>query len=196
MIRIRGAKLNMHSINKKVNNSKGFDRQALNAAQARLNKLKQELIDDFNQHPVTREMEGGSEGANHSGTLGGYGNLFSFMGFGEGSDPVDAVRNFLKSFISLKPGRGKSRGKVKEYVIKMPSLADFDFAKMPWESGNNWVRAVETGMSSFSYYMHKAHEASRAGTGIQIDNKLRGRGSASRPYMTELLNKFRRRLTK
>jgi hypothetical protein len=186
----------MNSINKKVNNSKGFDRAALNAAQARLNEMKLKLIEDFDQHPVTREMESGPQGANHSGTLGGYGNLFSFMGFGEGSDPVEAVRNFLKSFISLKAGKGKSRGSVKEYMVKVPSLSDFDFAKMPWESGNNWVRAVETGMSSFSYYMHKAHEASRAGTGIQIDNKLRGKGSSSRPYMTELLNKFRKRLAK
>ena len=194
MIRINGAKINMKSINKKVNNSKAFDKQALRTAQARLNIAKKKLLEEFDQHEVTQEMKGGPDASNYSGSLGGYGNLFSFMGFSDGSYPTKAVRNFLQSFISLKPA-SRSRGSVKEYTIQMPSMEDFDFAKMPWESGNNWVRAIETGISGFSYYMHKAHEASRAGVGIQIDNKLRGEGSRSIPYMTELLNKFRKRLT-
>jgi hypothetical protein len=183
----------MNSINKKVNNSKAFDKEALRAAQTRLNAAKQKLLEEFEQHPVTAEMKGGAESSNLSGSLGGYGNLFSFMGFNEGSNPTKVVKNFLQSFISLKP-TGRSRGSVKEYNVQIPSMEDFDFAKMPWESGNNWVRAIETGVSGFSYYMHKAHEASRSGVGIQIDNQLRGKGSKSVSYMTELLNKFRKRL--
>ena len=193
MIRINGAKLNMNSINKKVNNSRAFDKEALRVAQTKLNIAKQKLLEEFDQHPVTTEMKAGPEASNYSGSLGGYGNLFSFMGFSSGSHPTKAVRNFLQSFISLKP-TGRSRGSAKEYIIQMPSMEDFDFAKMPWESGNNWVRAVETGISGFSYYMHKAHEASRAGVGIQIDNKLRSEGSKSIVYMTKLLDKFRKRL--
>ena len=39
------------------------------------------LIKQFESHPVTKEISGGSSSSNVSGTLGGYGNLFSFIGF-------------------------------------------------------------------------------------------------------------------
>ena len=79
MIRINGAKINMKSINKKVNNSKAFDKQALRTAQARLNIAKKKLLEEFDQHEVTQEMKGGPDASNYSGSLGGYGNLFSLM---------------------------------------------------------------------------------------------------------------------
>ncbi len=187
--------LNKRSIDQRVSKSKAFERGALNAAQKRLNKAKAELLAQYNGHPVTRELEGGETANNVSGTLSGYGNLFSFMGFSRGSDPTKAVENFLKSFISLKR-KSKIRGNTREYRVKMPSMEDFDFAQMPWEQGNSWVRAIETGMTSFSYYMDKASKASRSGKGIQIDNKLRGRGSMGVPYMTEMLNEFRKKLSR
>jgi hypothetical protein len=195
MIRITGSTLNKQSINKRVNNSKAFDKAAMNAAQKRLDKAKAELLAQYNEHPVTRELEGGETENNLSGSLGGYGNLFSFMGFSRGSNPAKAVGNFLKSFISLKR-RSKKRGNTREYRVKIPSMEDFDFAQMPWEQGNSWVRAVEIGVTNFSYYMDKASKASRSGEGIQINNKLRGRGSSGVPYMTEMLNQFRKKLSR
>jgi len=195
MIRITGARLNRQSIDRRVRESKAFDRGALRAAQEKLKKRKTELLSQYSEHPVTRELEGGAEANNISGSLGGYGNLFSFMGFASGTDPTKAVKNFLKSFISLNP-KGRTRGNVREYQVKIPSMDDFNFARMPWESGNNWVRAVEMGVSSFSYYMDKAHKSSRSGGGIQIDNKLRGRSSTGMSYMTQLLEEFRKKLTR
>ena len=75
-------------------------------------------------------------------------------------------------------------------------MEDFKFAQMPWESGNSWVKSVERGMSNFSYFMHKAHQASRSGLGIQIDNEIHNKSSAPIKYMSEILNNFRRRLSK
>lgn len=195
MVRITGSILNKKSINQRVNNSKAFDKAAMNAAQKRLDKAKAELLAQYNEHPVTRELEDGETANNLSGSLSGYGNLFSFMGFSRGSNPTKAVGNFLKSFISLKK-RSKKRGNTREYRVKMPSMEDFDFAQMPWEQGNSWVRAVEMGMTNFSYYMNKASKASRSGKGIQINNKLRGRGSSGVPYMTEMLHQFKNKLSR
>ncbi len=195
MVRITGVKINQRSIDRKVANSRAFDRASRKSAQERLDKAKAELLSQYDQHPVTQEIEGEETASNLSGTLNGYGNLFSFMGFSQGSNPTVAVRNFLKSFIQLKKS-SKARGNHIEYRVKMPSMEDFDFAQMPWEGGNSWVRAVEVGMSSFSYYMDKASKASRSGKGIQIDNKLRGRSSSGVPYLTQMLNEFRKRLSR
>ena len=62
--------------------------------------IKKELISDFNRHPVTVEIEAGPRASNTSGTLGGYGNLFSYIGFNESDRPTDAIRNQLSKTVS------------------------------------------------------------------------------------------------
>ena len=189
------AKVDWKSIGRKIASSHKLNKELENVCKRKFRKSKAKLMNNFNNHPVTQEIIGGSSSQNVSGALEGYGNLFSFMGFASGTDPTKAVKNFLKSFISLNP-KGRTRGNVREYQVKIPSMDDFNFARMPWESGNNWVRAVEMGVSSFSYYMDKAHKSSRSGGGIQIDNKLRGRSSTGMSYMTQLLEEFRKKLTR
>ena len=44
-----------------------------------IEKAHARLVDEFVNHPVTKEIEGGVTASNQSGTLGGYGNLFSFI---------------------------------------------------------------------------------------------------------------------
>ena len=193
-VKMSGFKINSKEIDKKITNSREFKERTRDIVNKKLQKAKEELMREFNSHPVTQELQSGPAGANASGLLGGYRNLFSFMGFKSGSNPVEAVRLYLRESIKIK--QGKSRGKTIEFLINTPTLEDFNFAKMPWESGNSWIVSIERGMSSFSYYMHKAYQASRAGVGMQIDHKLRGKSSAPTKYMSSILNNFRKRLTK
>ena len=58
-------------------------------------KIKREMILEFMNHPVTREILGGPNASNESGTLDGYGNLFSFIGFNEGEDPIEIILDLL-----------------------------------------------------------------------------------------------------
>ena len=44
-------------------------------------RIKRETINEFLRHPVTKEIEAGPTAQNISGTLDGYGNLFSYIGF-------------------------------------------------------------------------------------------------------------------
>tara|TARA_B100001123_G_C15252353_1_gene1003262 strand:+ start:1030 stop:1626 length:597 start_codon:yes stop_codon:yes gene_type:complete len=196
-LKIAGVKLNKRELDKAVGNSREFQKEAHRIAQRKMEEAKALMIQEFNLHPVTQELEMGGSASNISGTLGGYGNLFSFMGFSAGSKPTEEVRKFLKESIKLKTSSSKKTSKAtKEFTINTPTLDSFRFASMPWESGNSWVKSVEKGMSSFSYFMHKAHEASRSGMGIQIDNNIRNKSSAPTKYMSEILEKFRKRLSK
>ncbi len=60
------------------------------------NKIKDEFIDEFMNHPITQEIQGGISATNISGTLGGITNLYSFIGFDEGTDPIRPIEELLK----------------------------------------------------------------------------------------------------
>ena len=55
-------------------------------------KVKSEMIEEFLDHKVTQEIIAGPTADNISGTLGGYGNLFSYIGFNEGDEPRRLAR--------------------------------------------------------------------------------------------------------
>lgn len=193
--KIKSYKLNMNSINKKIGSSKKYNETADDFANEKFKRTKKALMQEFEQHPVTQEIEAGVASPNMSGTLNGYGNLFTFIGFESGSKPVNSVRVFLQTRIALRKRSSKGSSLNKEYSVNIPTLESFNFATMPWES-QSWVRAVEFGISGFSYYMSKASAVSRSGGAIQIDGKLRSLNSSKGvPYMTDILRKFMKRIT-
>ena len=57
---------------------------------------KKRMIQQFLMLPVTRELLAGPQARNISGTLGGYGNLFTFIGFESGSDPISPIVSLLE----------------------------------------------------------------------------------------------------
>ena len=92
---------NIRSIVKKVSRSRKFVKQAQVRARRTFEKAKALMISEFNNHPVTKELEAGVSAANSSGTLNGYGNLFTFIGFSTGHKPIPPVRNLLISSVYL-----------------------------------------------------------------------------------------------
>ena len=167
--------------------------------------LKGAALADFDRHPVTRELKQGASGSNISGTLGGIGNLFSFIGFYSSDKPTDLVREVLKNYLNIVGTQRKVRGRLGvqsfKYALTFPSLSAFSSAaKMPWEDGNSWVKGVETGISGFSNYMYltrgegKLTERSRSGTGLQSNTTLNAGIFKPTKYITEILDKYRERL--
>jgi hypothetical protein len=188
------AKINKASIRKKAAGSKKLQERMDAAAQKVFDKARSKLINEFDQHPVTQELQGGTSGQNLTDSLGGEANLFTFLGFPSGTDPTSAVRRYISTVIKLRR-TSRKRDLTVNYSVNLPSMDSFNFAKMPWESGNNWVKGIESGVSGFNYYLGKAAEASRSGKGIQIDGKVRARGSSSAvKYMSKLLADFRKRI--
>jgi len=59
-------------------------------------KNTEQMVNEFENHPVTKEIESGPEATNITNTLGGAGNLFSYIGFEEGSNPIEVIKDILK----------------------------------------------------------------------------------------------------
>jgi hypothetical protein len=192
-MKITGVKINKSEIDKKVLNSKTYNKEAFNKIDKKVRDAQNQLAAEFEKHPITREIDAGPGADNISDTLFGYGNLFSYIGFGSGSSPLANVRSFVKQKIKISSAGRK--GNSMEFLIRSPSMKDLELrSPMPFEAGNSWVRMLELGMSNFSFYMYKQSQVSRSGTGIQIDNRIRSQASKPTPYFTKILNNFRRNL--
>jgi hypothetical protein len=104
---------NLRSISKKVKASPKVLQKTKAIVKRKFEKEKQFLLESFESHPVTRELLGGPEAGNLSETLMGYGNLFGFIGFGEGSSPITPVRQMLKLATRIKSIRRAAGSNVK-----------------------------------------------------------------------------------
>ena len=87
---MRRAKINIRGLKSEIA-KKGFPIFKREAVPRIEKKLKQEalkLLVAFDDHEITKEIEAGPGARNSSGTLGGYGNLYTFIGFSRGQDPI------------------------------------------------------------------------------------------------------------
>lgn len=148
-----------------------------------------QMIMDFEQHPVTQEINSGPDGYNQSGTLGGYGNLFSFIGFEEGMDPIAPIRAILKKALTVKAVPANHKSMMAKFIVELPPKEEiFNVAPMPWASGRSWAEGIEKGISGLGQYLNTMSFASRSGEGIQAKNKIRGGGFRNTKYLSALLN--------
>ena len=156
-------------------------------------KIKSQIIDEFNNHLITREIEMGINGSNISGTLNGVTNLYSFIGFDEGTDPISPIREALeKSSFRISPsGEGISS----VIIFDIPTAKTiFSITPMPWAVGRSWAKGIETGISGLGYYL-KIAKNSRSGLGIQSQRKIRsGVSFKNTKYISNLISKFEKEL--
>ena len=175
--------------------------QAFKIMQQKLVEAQKETINEFNQHPVTAEIEAGPRAENLSGTLGGYGNLYSYIGFNQGSNPVDTLRGFLtkrpKVFKTSRFVKSQSSAEFR-FRVQLPTFAEMEaLSPSPYE-GRSWIKGVERGISGLGYYLHSGAgqlAGSRRGFGLQTENRLRAMTFKPVRYMTNILGKFRGKIT-
>lgn len=175
------SQINMKSINLKVVKSHKFKAAAKIKAQKLLKIVKKEALKEFDKHPVTQELRAGPDASNTSGTLAGYGNLSTFMGFGRSDTPVERAREVFASSIQLQK-IGKNT-----YKITMPSGENFSSERMPWESGRSWLEAIEQGISNFSFYMYKKFGEGRSGKAFQSRHPVRSSSYMPTKYLSKMI---------
>lgn len=169
--------------------------------------LKGAALAEFDRHLVTKELKQGPTGTNVSQTLGGVGNLFSFIGFESTANPVALVREVLKSHFNIHGIQRKVRGHkgvtAFRYSLSFPTISSFDsVSRMPWEIGNSWIKGIENGISGFSNYMYFTYgeggnirDRSRSGTAVQSKREMNVGYFKPTKYISEILDNYRRRLS-
>lgn len=166
---------------------------------------KQELIKKFNEDEVTQEIEKGISAKNISETLPGInekygGNLFTFIGFPENSNPTQIVRDMLKNDTQIKKiGRGaryKADRVRYEFDVETPSKEEIEnVTPLPWENGRSWVRGIEKGISGLGNYLYSFTRISspenRSKHGSQREHSVRASSFKTRLYLTKIFNEFK-----
>jgi hypothetical protein len=161
------------------------------------NNIKRQMISEFLNHDVTKEIKAGPESQNISNTLGGYGNLFSYIGFYEGEDPTDPITELLEK-TNIQFSRLIDGGAV--WNIYMPAKEDiWEVTPMPWAEGRSWAKGIETGISGLGEYFYTLRREmpnSRSGSGLQLKSKLRRKNRFKNvKYITDLLKKYEKRFS-
>ena len=169
---------------------KEYQKQVNSIIDSEFNKIKNDYIQEFINHPITQEIKGGIDATNTSGTLGGITNLYSFIGFDEGTDPIRPIEDLLnKSNYRIVFNNKATDSTV---IFDIPTAAQiFEITPMPWAIGRSWARGIETGISGLGYYLKKIKN-SRSGLGIQSSTEQIRTGASFKntKYISDLINRF------
>lgn len=159
--------------------------------------VKKDMINEFMSHPVTQELLQGPDGVNISGTLNGITNLYAFIGFDDGDNPVQPILDILEDIKITKDVEQTTYGVGRKYDISMPTAKDiFSATPMPWATGRSWARGIETGISGLGYLLRKSSQNSRSGVAIQSNNKVRSGRFKNVQYISALIKKYEKRFDK
>jgi hypothetical protein len=186
-------KINKKLIQKEIFNNRAVKKMVRNIVQKEVEKEKALFQQDFESHPVTQELDGGENASNISNTLGGYGNLFSFLGFNQGANPTAPVK-FLIQRITLDRNI-QATGNGFKVRVNVPSKDDFGaVSRLPFEGGRSWLLDIERGISGLGAYLYGRFASSRSGTGIQSKYNYANKRFRNVKYFSGMYTKFLRRL--
>lgn len=188
-------------------------------AKQKWKEFEDKMLKKFNDHEVTRAIESQSNIGELLVGVKNYGedpNLFSYIGFKQGDQPITDLRRYIFE--------GATR--LEAVPVKLPNNQGLTYrfkgflagakeilrgAPYPdnWKAGS-WAIDIETDIPGIQYYLSQKFDKtfSRSKEGIQA-KEIYGRGSAQkdklrpispqamfkpRPYLTEIFNEFRRDL--
>lgn len=204
------ATINSAILKKQV--AEGYSAKAMkDAAQGRIEAIFDNEVkimqEEFEEHPVTREIAGGIGSSNISETLGGGSspkNLFAFIGFPEGEqDPTQPIREALSPDSNEGPkmtyiGKDAANPLIYRFQIDAPKLdAIYKDTPLPWGPGLSWAKKIETSIPGFAKFLPSFNsKSSRSGGGIQVQNSLRAESYTppANGYLTTIFKNFINRL--
>jgi hypothetical protein len=177
--------------------SQALQNLAYGAAKQKSDRLRRDLLREFDSHPVTREIEQGPSGT--SSLLGGRGNFFGFLGFNSGDKPIEILRDSLSDQFKILSKKGKVKKASKtsliySFDILYPTKTQiYAITPLAWTS-KSWVKGVEKGITNYTQTVFKESENSRSGVALQTDRKIGFIRFSPTPYVTQMLEKIRKEL--
>jgi hypothetical protein len=194
-------KININSVKRNLlTPNKTLKTLAANSANRKFVASKNKLLEDFDDHKVTKEIAAGANANNVTESLPD-GNLYGFIGFSE-SDPISPLREVIEETITINLSSPKTDVDGNKFLysfnVKTPSKSSIEAATpMPkeWSSGS-WATKIEKVISGLEYYLFsKKKKNSRSGAGIQSKGgKVREEKFNGVDYLTGLFRKFKERL--
>lgn len=180
---------------------------------------------DFEESPVTREIQAGitAENSQYTNSIQGefndpphtkdgrirddYSppNLFSFIGFDDGSNPTIEIEQRLDSRHpdgpKMKYIRKDADNLTFIYEVSAPDWGAIEKATpLPWTEGGSisWARRLEQGLSGVGHYLNAIRKGQRgAGSashgGVQVKAQLRQGSFTPVKYLSSIFNAFLRK---
>ena len=172
---------------------KALRRDLEKEAKRKFKRIKAEMIKEFLSHPITQEIMEGPNAPNISGTLGGVSNLFAFIGFDAGNQPVAPILERLEAVDIIYNKEYKEKGIGVSFNVFLPTAEDiFAITPLPWATGRSWAEGIERGISGLGYLVKKS--GGRSGAAVQSRvNKVRGGGFQNTPYISSFIKRYKKR---
>jgi hypothetical protein len=162
---------------------------------------KEILADDLSKELLQGTKPATSKYITSSDKNRKYGNnLFSFLGFEDGSNPVAELIALLKNKNNIKVdnGRFEFRPFISKYTfkIRVPSEKDIkSVTPLHWGKGKSWISAVEKGLTNAVNYLRKMGEGRSKG-GVQMKNETSKEFLNKSDYFFEKYKRFISSLSK
>ena len=182
----------LKEVQKALPRESSYTRGIKQAIEKKVKSAQQNLLKSFEKHPVTAEIAGGASASNLSGTLGGTGNLFTYIGF-SGDKPLSILRILLEKY-EIRYHHAKNRTTIN---ITVPTAAElFKATPMPWATGRSWAKGIETGISGLGRYLYQDSARSRSGGAVQVKGRLRAGKFSNTSYLSSILNNYYKEIRK
>ena len=185
-------------LKKKLSNSKVLQNLAYGSAKKKTDALRKEALGEFNKHVVTKELEKGNTGMG-STLLGGRGNFFGFLGFNQGEQPLEIIRDAFENHVKIRNKKGKLKkagptSYLWEFDISIPSKTEiYAVTPLSWSS-RSWVKGVERGITNYAKTIFKDSDRSRSGVALQSKQNIGFISFSPTPYITPIINNLKKQL--
>lgn len=176
---------------------------ALGQAQVRINPARRKFIEEYNKHPVTLELRNKDGGSNTISYVGKRGtpNLFSFLGFDSGSDPLNILDQIV--YLPRKARFAGLNGLVYSFSVPVPTEEEIHNAvensfdgNIEWTS-TAWTKLVDDGLpSNIANYVifPEGIASSRSGNALQVAKINLSNNYSPPPYISKIVQVFNEEL--
>lgn len=188
------AEINIRGLKREIAGqySAKFKKKLASKIIADVEKVKKQMLAEFDSHSVTQDIEAGPNASN----IAGGGSLFGLIGFNSGDDPIQRLRAFLIKTLKVKINNISSKDVEFSFTVDIPTKEELDsLAPLPWAAGRSWIDEVERGVSGLGRFLVKQSPASRSGNAIQVDGQVRSSSMSGEPYITKIIANMIKNLT-
>ena len=182
-------------------NAKSYIPFMRNAAETVCYRAKIKMLQEFDNHPVTKEIKAGPS-VKDKGLIGKP-NLFAFIGFDKNSDPINNLRNVLDQLTYMSDTQPVisflADSIIYGYGLHIPTATELrDNAPLPFNSNRSWPEALENGLWGLSHYLFglllsppKEFPQSRSGPGLESKYQIRATEAPRIVYLSEIIDHFK-----